>query len=118
MEKEEKYSAMLMPTILSVSLLTIMAPTAVAPALAAIKVAFEGISETEAKLVLTLPTLMMPLGLVAAKLTERFDKKKILLAGMFLFLVFGVGGGFVNDFKLLIAMRVMFGVGIGIMTLL
>ena len=116
MEKEEKYSAMLMPAILSVSLLTIMAPTAVAPALAAIKVAFEGISETEAKLVLTLPTLMMPLGLVAAKLTERFDKKKILLAGMFLFLVFGVGGGFVNDFKLLIAMRVMFGVGIGIMT--
>ena len=105
-----------MPAILSVSLLTIMAPTAVSPALAAIKEAFQGISETEAKLVLTLPTLMMPLGLVAAKLTERFDKKKILLVGMFLFLVFGVGGGFVDDFKVLIAMRVMFGVGIGIMT--
>lgn len=115
-QKEEKYSVMLMPAILSVSLLTIMAPTAVAPALAAIKEAFQGISETEAKLVLTLPTLMMPLGLVAAKLTERFDKKKILLVGMFLFLVFGVGGGFVNDFGMLIAMRVMFGVGIGIMT--
>jgi MFS family permease len=35
---------------------------------------------------------------------------------MVLFLVFGVGGGFVNDFKLLLAMRVLFGVGIGIMT--
>ncbi len=117
MEKqEEKYSVMLMPAILSVSLLTIMAPTAVAPALAAIKEAFPDISETQAKLVLTLPTLMMPLGLVAAKLTERFDKKKILLFGMFLFLVFGVGGGFVNDFNVLLAMRVMFGVGIGIMT--
>jgi len=105
-----------MPAILSVSLLTIMAPTAVAPALAAIKQAFPEITETEAKLVLTLPTLMMPIGLFAAKLTERFDKKKILLTGMVLFLVFGVGGGFVNDFKLLLAMRVLFGVGIGIMT--
>jgi len=114
--KEEKYSVMLMPAILSVSLLTIMAPTAVAPALAAIKQAFPEITETEAKLVLTLPTLMMPIGLFAAKLTERFDKKKILLTGMVLFLVFGVGGGFVNDFKLLLAMRVLFGVGIGIMT--
>ena len=112
---QEKYSVMLMPAILSVSLLTIMAPTAVAPALAAIKQAFPDITETEAKLVLTLPTLMMPIGLFAAKLTERFDKKKILLTGMALFLVFGVGGGFVSDFKLLLAMRVLFGVGIGIM---
>ena len=114
--KEEKYSVMLMPAILSVSLLTIMAPTAVAPALAAIKHAFPEISATQATLVLTLPTLMMPIGLFAARLTEKYDKKKILLVGMALFLVFGVGGGFVNDFKLLLAMRVMFGVGIGIMT--
>jgi len=113
---QENYSAMLMPAILSVSLLTIMAPTAVAPALAAIKQAFPQVTETEAKLVLTLPTLMMPIGLFAAKLTERFDKKKILLIGMFLFLVFGVGGGFVNDFNVLLVMRVLFGVGIGIMT--
>lgn len=105
-----------MPAILSVSLLTIMAPTAVAPALAAIKQAFPDITATQAKLVLTLPTLMMPIGLFAAKLTERFDKKKILMTGMLLFLVFGVGGGFVNNFGVLLAMRVLFGVGIGIMT--
>ena len=41
---QEKYSVMLMPAILSVSLLTIMAPTAVAPALAAIKQAFPEIT--------------------------------------------------------------------------
>ena len=107
---------MLMPAILSVSLLTIMAPTAVAPALAAIKQAFPEISETMAKLVLTLPTLMMPIGLFAAKLTEKYDKKKILMVGMILFLIFGVGGGFVSNFYVLLAMRVLFGVGIGIMT--
>ena len=116
MTEEKQYSKMLMPAILSVSLLTIMAPTAVAPALAAIKQAFQGITETQAKLVLTLPTLMMPIGLVAAKLTERYDKKKILMTGMLLFLVFGVGGGFVNNFKVLLTMRVLFGIGIGIMT--
>jgi len=115
-KSEEKSPVIIMSAILSVSLLTIMAPTALAPALAAIKDAFPGVSETEAKLVLTLPTLMMPLGLIAAKLTERFDKKKILLVGMVMFLIFGVGGGFVNDFKMLLAIRVLFGISIGIMT--
>ena len=108
---------MLMPSILSVSLLTIMAPTAISPALAAIRDAFPQISATQAKLVLTLPTLiMMPLGLYSARLTARIDKKKLLLVGMTLFLVFGVAGGFVNDFRLLLLMRVLFGIGLGIMT--
>ncbi|MBU3837090.1 MAG: MFS transporter [Candidatus Phocaeicola faecigallinarum] len=115
--KNEKYSKMLIPSILSVSLLTIMAPTAISPALAAIKDAFPGISATQAKLVLTLPTLvMMPMGLLSARLTTRFDKKKLLLIGMALFLVFGVAGGFVSNFKLLLLMRVLFGLGLGIMT--
>ena len=116
MEEEKKYSKMLIPSILSVSVLTIMAPTAVSPALAAIRDAFPHISETaairdafphisetQAKLVLTLPTLvMMPVGLYSARLTARIDKKKLLLTGMTLFLVFGVAGGFVNDFRLLL----------------
>lgn len=115
--KNEKYSKMLIPSILSVSLLTIMAPTAVSPALAAIKEAFPDISDTQAKLVLTLPTLvMMPIGLFSAKLTARIDKKKLLLTGMVLFLVFGVAGGFVSNFKLLLLMRIFFGLGLGIMT--
>lgn len=115
--KNEKYSKMLIPSILSVSLLTIMAPTAISPALAAIKDAFPGISATQAKLVLTLPTLvMMPIGLFSARLTTKIDKKKLLLTGMFLFLIFGVAGGFVNDFKLLLLTRVFFGLGLGIMT--
>lgn len=108
---------MLIPSILSVSLLTIMAPTAISPALAAIKEAFPDISDTQAKLVLTLPTLvMMPIGLFSAKLTARIDKKKLLLTGMVLFLVFGVAGGFVSNFKLLLLMRIFFGLGLGIMT--
>lgn len=115
--KNEKYSKMLIPSILSVSLLTIMAPTAISPALAAIKEAFSDISDTQAKLVLTLPTLvMMPIGLFSAKLTARIDKKKLLLTGMVLFLVFGVAGGLVSNFRLLLLMRVFFGLGLGIMT--
>ena len=115
--EEKKYSKMLIPSILSVSVLTIMAPTAVSPALAAIRDAFPHISETQAKLVLTLPTLvMMPIGLCSARLTARIDKKKLLLIGMVLFLVFGAAGGFVNDFRLLLLMRLFFGVGLGIMT--
>ncbi len=108
---------MLIPSILSVSVLTIMAPTAVSPALAAIRDAFPQITATQAKLVLTLPTLvMMPMGLFSARLTAKIDKKKLLLTGMALFLVFGVAGGLVNDFRLLLLTRLLFGVGLGIMT--
>lgn len=115
--EEKQYSKMLIPSILSVSVLTIMAPTAVSPALAAIRDAFPQITATQAKLVLTLPTLvMMPMGLFSARLTARIDKKKLLLTGMALFLVFGVAGGLVNDFRLLLLTRLLFGVGLGIMT--
>lgn len=114
---EDKYSKMLMPSILSISVLTIMAPTAVSPAIAAIKEAFPEISATQAKLVLTLPTLvMMPMGLMAGRLASKVDKKKLLLTGMTLFLFFGVAGGFVSNFSLLLLMRVLFGIGLGIMT--
>jgi len=117
MTEESKYSKMLIPSILSISLLTIMAPTAVSPALAEIQKAFPHITATQAKMVLTLPTLvMMPIGLCSAKLTARFDKKKLLLLGMTLFLIFSVGGGFVSNFGMLLIMRVLFGVGLGIMT--
>lgn len=115
--EEKKYSKMLMPAILSVSLLTIMAPTAISPALAAIKDAFPGISPTQAKLVLTLPTLiMMPMGVLSARLTTKVDKKKLLLTGMAIFLVFGVAGGLVSNFYVLLFMRLCFGLGLGIMT--
>lgn len=115
--EENKYSKMVMPAILSVSLLTIMAPTAVSPALAAIKDAFPGITESEVKYVVTLPTyVMVPMGLLSARLASRIDKKKLLLIGMIIFLVFGLAGGFVNDFKSLLLMRFLFGFGVGIMT--
>ena len=105
---EEKYSKMLMPSILSISVLTIMAPTAVSPAIAAIKEAFPDVSATQAKLVLTLPTLvMMPMGLMSGRLASMVDKKKLLLTGMTLFLVFGVAGAFVSNFSLLLLMRVL-----------
>lgn len=115
--EKNKYSKMVIPAILSVSLLTIMAPTAVSPALAAIKDAFPGITESEAKYVVTLPTfVMVPMGLLSAYLASRLDKKKLLLIGMVIFLVFGLAGGFVNDFKSLLLMRFLFGFGVGIMT--
>ena len=93
-----------MPSILSVSIFTIMAPTAVSPAIAAINEAFPDVSATVVKLVLTLPTLvMMPMGLVSGRLASKIDKKKLLLTGMSFFLVFGVAGGFVDSFPLLLA---------------
>ena len=83
---------MLMPTILSISLLTVMASTAVSPALSSIKESFAGISDTSAKLVLTLPSLIMiPFSLLSGWLSARMNKKTLVLLGMLLYLIMGVG---------------------------
>ena len=107
---------MLMPTILSISLLTVMASTAVSPALSSIKESFAGISDTSAKLVLTLPSLIMiPFSLLSGWLSARMNKKTLVLLGMILYLIMGVGGGFAQTFTQLIIIRALFGAAIGIL---
>lgn len=116
MTKGQDKRIMLMPAIISVSLLTIMAPTAVSPALASIQAAFPDVPSTFVKLVLTLPALIMvPMGPLTARWSEKLGKKRILLIGMSLFLVFGLAGGLAAQFWQLIAARILFGVGLGIM---
>lgn len=109
-------SKMLMPAILSISLLTVMASTAVSPALSSIKEAFPDISNTSAKMVLTLPSLVMiPFSLLSGWFSTRMNKKWLVLLGMALYILFGVGGGFVQSFTQLIIVRALFGIAIGIL---
>jgi len=108
-------SRMLEPTILSVSLLTIMASAAVAPALGKIRLAFPGVHETLIKLVLTLPPLfIIPFSLLTGWLVYRVKKKTIIIIGLIIYFLAGIGGGFARNITELLVIRAILGIGVGL----
>jgi len=102
-------------SILSISLLTVMASAAVSPALAKIKQAFVGVDITLIKLVLTLPSLLIiPSSLIGGLLASRMKKKYLLLLGLAIYFLGGVGGGFARSINELLLIRALFGIGAGL----
>ena len=106
---------MLKPTILSVSLLTIMAAAAVSPALGKISQAFPDVDMTTIKLILTLPCLIViPISLLSGWLTSRMSKKLIVLIGLVIYFIAGAGGGFARNITELLIVRGILGIGVGL----
>jgi MFS family permease len=102
-------------SILSISLLTVMASAAISPALAKIRQAFPGTDITLIKLVLTLPSLLIiPFSLLGGWLASRMKKKSILLIGLVIYFLGGVGGGFAKSITQLLIIRGIFGIGVGL----
>ncbi|MFH1227057.1 MAG: MFS transporter, partial [Planctomycetota bacterium] len=102
-------------SILSISLLTVMASAAISPALAKIRQAFPGTDITLIKLVLTLPSLLIiPFSLLAGWLASRMKKKTILLIGLVIYFLGGVGGGLAKSITQLLIIRGIFGIGVGL----
>lgn len=110
-----KTKAKVVPAILSVALLTVMAGAAVSPAVATIADAFPTTSPDIIKLVVTLPPLMViPFALLAGRLTDAFGKKRVLLTGLYLYLIGGVGGGFADTIEALLLCRALLGLSVGL----
>ncbi|PLX68995.1 MAG: MFS transporter [Denitrovibrio sp.] len=106
---------MLRLSILSISLLTIMAGAAVAPGLAAISNYFPQADQTLIKLVLTLPAIVIiPVSFAMGRLSRLISKKTLLIIGLLLYAVGGVGGGLVDSIEMLLACRALLGVSVGI----
>ena len=102
-------------SILSISLLTVMASAAISPALAKIKQAFPGVDPTLIKLVLTLPSLLIiPFSLIAGWMASRMKKKYVLLIGLVIYTIGGVGGAFARSITELLVIRGFFGIGAGL----
>lgn len=102
-------------SILSISLLTVMASAAISPALAKIRQAFPSADITLIKLVLTLPSLLIiPFSLLGGWLASRMKKKAILLIGLVIYFIGGVGGGLARSIEQLLIIRGLFGVGVGL----
>lgn len=105
----------LKPAILSLSILTVLSGMAVSPALGQIKLAFPEASDLAVQLVLTLPPLIIiPIGLLSGRLAGRMQKRTIVLIGMVIYLLAGVGGGFMNSMVMLLVSRAFLGVGTGL----
>ncbi|WP_300668649.1 MFS transporter [Desulfoluna sp.] len=103
------------PAILSVALLTVMAGAAISPAVATIADAFSSTRPEIIKLVVTLPPLMViPFALLAGRLTDAFGKKKVLLTGLWLYLIGGIGGGFASTIHVLLFCRALLGLSVGL----
>ena len=106
---------MLKPTLLSLSLLTVMSGAAVSPALARIAAAFPDADATSIKLILTTPAaFIIVFSLLSGRLCARFSKRGVLSAGLVIYLIGGLGGGMAGSFEQLLVSRAVLGVGVGL----
>src|SRR5690625_418891 len=107
---------MLKPTIISISMATVMAGAAISPALGLIAKAFPDASPTLIKLVLTTPSLMIiPFSFLSSYLTSKFTKRSIIMVGLFIYLLGGIGPQLVPNIELLILFRLILGAGVGLL---
>src|SRR5690625_3991907 len=106
---------MLKPTIISISMATVMAGAAISPALGLIAKAFPEASPTMIKLILTAPSIMIiPFSFLSSYLTSKLTKRTIIMIGLVVYLIGGIGPQLVSTIELLLALRLILGAGVGL----
>lgn len=106
---------MLKPTIISISMATVMAGAAISPALGLIAANFPEASPVIIKLILTAPSLLIiPFTFISSWLTARIPKRTVALIGLFIYVLAGVSAQFTNTIEMLLAFRFVLGAGVGL----
>lgn len=101
-------------TILSISLLTVMAGAAMAPALWAVKAHFTGKPDLLIQFIVSLPALFIIVTNLCFPLLCRVAKtKSIAVAGLVLYIVSGTGAFFLEDISAILILRALLGVSVG-----
>ena len=109
----------LLYTILSISLLTVMAGAAIAPALGVIGRHFAGQNPLLIQLIVSLPALFIILtNLVFPLLCRLMKTRTLALAGLSLYVLAGAGAFFVDNIWMLLAFRALMGISVGMIMLL
>lgn len=104
-------------TILSISILIIMAANVVSPVLADISHHYRDVHFQLIKMIITLPALLIvPFSFLTGPLIKRFEKKYVVMFGITGFLIGGVGGGLVDNFYSMLMFRAILGACIGILS--
>ncbi len=101
-------------TILSISLLTVMAGAAMAPALWAVKAHFSGKPDLIIQFIVSLPALFIIVTNLCFPFLCRVAKtKSIAVAGLVLYVVSGTGAFFLEDISAILILRALLGVSVG-----
>ena len=112
---ETNVSRRVTATILSMSLLTVMAGAAIAPALGIIKVHFSEAPAMLVQFIVSMPALLIIItNLFFLSLSRVLRTRAIATTGLLLYVVAGAGCFFVDDISLLLAMRALLGVSVGL----
>lgn len=110
-----KISGKLSCTILSISLLTVMAGASIAPALGIIKDYFCDASALSLQLIISIPALFIILtNLIFPWLCSLTDSRTLALLGLSLYVLAGAGCFFVDNIALLLLLRALLGVSVGV----
>ncbi len=115
MENKKTTLKPLAASILSLSLLTVMAGAAVAPALEVIREHFSDASKLEVQLIVSMPALFIVItNLFFARLTARLGSRTLTMLGLVLYTAGGAAAGLFDSIGMVLAMRALVGVGVGI----
>ena len=102
-------------TILSMSLLTVMAGAAIAPALGVIKEHFSTSSALLVQFIVSIPALLIIItNLFFLNISRHFGTRQIALAGLMLYVLAGAGCFLADDIYVLLTLRALLGVSVGL----
>lgn len=110
-----KISKMVTATILSMSLLTVMAGAAIAPAMGIIRAHFAASPDLSVQLVISLPALFIILTNMAFfSISRVLRTRTIAVIGLALYVVAGTGCFLVEELAVLLVLRALLGVSVGL----
>lgn len=102
-------------SILSLSLLTVMAGAAVAPALGIINEHFSNTNQLLVQMIISMPALFIVLtSLVFSRLSAKFRARSLLMFGLILYTAGGAAAGIIDNIYCVLAFRALVGIGVGI----
>lgn len=114
MEKKQTTKGMMF-AILSLSLLTVMAGAAVAPALGTLQEHFADSDSTTVQLIISMPALFIFLSsFVFPKLCDRLGSKTIVFIGLVLYVAGGCMAGIADNIAVVLVFRAIVGCGVGL----
>ncbi len=102
-------------TILSMSLLTVMAGAAIAPALGVIKAHFADAPELLVQFIVSIPALFIIItNLFFLNISRHYGTRAIALFGLVLYVMAGAGCFLASDIYVLLVLRALLGVSVGL----
>ena len=112
---QNKVSKRVTATILSMSLLTVMAGAAIAPALGIIKAHFSEADDLLVQLIVSMPALLIIItNLFFLSISRWLRTRAIATMGLLLYVAAGAGCFFVDDIYVQLVMRALLGISVGL----